>query len=270
MTTSVLIAHFNNHIFFKDCYLSLLQQTYGDFEIVILDDCSNMESFKAIVELTENNPKVRIFRNSQNRGVGYTKKKLLELAHGEFLAFIDPDDAITANALQSCVKNLQENIKSIAVYSMLWWCSDSLNPKHIFKSTRKIRNGDPMFFNLKSEVAHLFVFRRSAYLKTEGINENLSSAVDQDLYLKLYEIGEFKFIRKPLYYYRAHDKGVSQDKVKKTTLRENWNTVLSDTAERRKIAILYGKKVSAIPYLPEFIYNQQNTFLRRLLRKLSW
>lgn len=270
MKFSILIAHYNNHIYFVDCYKSIQNQSFEDFEIVILDDGSSTESFETLKEITKDDPRVKLFKNTENKGVGYTKKRLVELAAGEMCAFVDPDDAITFDAVKTCVNALNADPDTIGVYSQLYWCDKNLIPEKVFISTRKIKNNDAFFFNLKSEVAHLFTFKKSAYLKTPGINENLSSAVDMDLYMKLYEIGGFRYIPEPLYLYRVHEEGVSQNTEKKAKLNDNWNTVLFNTVKRRKIERLYGKKPADIQYFPEFIFKKQNTLLKRLVRKFSW
>jgi len=89
---SILIANYNNSHFFKDCYESLLNQTYKDFEVIILDDFSNYEDYKNIKNLISNDNRFRIFRNQSNKGVGFTKRKLVELASNEICGFLDPDD----------------------------------------------------------------------------------------------------------------------------------------------------------------------------------
>ena len=124
-----------------------------------------------------------------------------------------------------------------------------------------------MYFNLKFEVAHFFTFKKDIYQKTEGINTNLTSAVDQDLYLKLYEKGDFYFIEKPLYLYRMHEKGVSQEKSKKEKLNANWDNVLRDTLKRRNITKIYGKNVNEIESLQHFIIKKQNAFFKKLVKK---
>ena len=88
----------------------------------------------------------------------------------------------------------------------------------LFHQSRQTKHNDCYFFNIFLNASHFFTFRKSAYDKTVGINPKLTSAVDQDLYLKLYETGHFKFVRKPLYHYRIHEKGVSQDKNQKNKL----------------------------------------------------
>lgn len=269
MLFSVLIAHYNNYAYFKQCYESLKKQTYQNIEIILVDDGSTDSSLEKIIELTKSDNKIKIYKNEENKGVGFTKRRCIELSTGEVCGFVDPDDGITERAVEESLKAYQKK-NIIATYSEIYICSEELKIKEKFKKTKRIKNSHPYFFNLNFEVAHFFTFKKSAYLVTEGINAELTSAVDQDLYLKLYERGDFHYIQKPLYLYRIHDKGVSQEKAKKEKLNYNWDKVLRDTLERRKINVVYGKKVSEIENLPRFLFNKQNTLLKKIMRKLKW
>lgn len=264
---SVLIAHYNNFEYFKDCYESLLKQTFTDFEIIIVDDHSTDDSFEKIRQLTQDDHRVKLHKNEQNRGVGFTKRKCIELASGEICGFVDPDDALAENAIDLSIQNHKQN--NVVTYSKFLLYDNDLKPIKTFPHSRAVKNGDKRFFNVFLEANHFFTFKRSAYDKTSGINQELTSAVDQDLYLKLYETGKFTFIKESLYFYRLHDKGVSQEKSKKGKLNQNWQQVILDTAKRRNITSLYGKKIEEINNLPEFILKNQNTFFKKIQRKLQ-
>ncbi len=264
---SVLIAHYNNFEYFKDCYQSLLKQTFQDFEVVIVDDCSTDNSFENIALLTKNDSRVKLFKNETNSGVGYTKRKCIDMSSGEICGFVDPDDALVENAIETSLKT--HTVNNVVTYSSFLLCDKNLQPQRTFAHSRAIKNGDKIFFNIFLEANHFLTFKRSAYNKTSGINLELTSAVDQDLYLKLYETGNFTFIKEPLYLYRLHANGISQDLSKKIKLNKNWQKVILDTLERRKIDKLYGKNIKEIPSLPEFLKTKQNNIIAKLLRKFS-
>lgn len=262
---SILIAHYNNYDYFTECYKSILNQTYQNFEIVIVDDCSSDDSYQKIVNLTKDNARVKVFRNEENKGVGYTKRRCAEMASGEICGFVDPDDAITENALQISIENHTKD--NVVTYSKFHLCDSTLKPIRIFQHSRAVKNGKKDFFNIFLEANHFFTFKKEAYNKTVGINPELTSAVDQDLYLKLYEVGNFHFIGTPLYYYRLHEKGVSQESSKKDKLNNNWHQVILDTTKRRNIEYLYNKKINQIDNLPEFLKVKQNNLITKILRK---
>lgn len=268
MLFSILIAHYNNWEYFQKCYQSIINQTYQNFEVIIVDDYSVDDSFQNLEILAKSDSRIKLFRNTENKKVGFTKRRCVEEAAGDICMFVDPDDMICETALEDIKKAYESNQYCIATYSKIELVDMNGYTKGEFKSTEKIINSKLDFFNINFEVAHLFSFKREDYNKTEGINHDLSSAVDQDLYLKLYEIGEFYFIDKVLYQYRLHDKGVSQDKSKKEFLNQNWNQVLLDTCKRRNIKKLDGKIVDEISNFSQFIYTRENTFIKKIIKKL--
>ena len=269
MKFSVLIAHYNNAPFFKQCYESLKKQTYQNFEIILVDDCSTDNSLDEIEDFTKGDTRVKIFKNTENKGVGFTKKRCVEEASGEICGFVDPDDALTSDALEKSISEYYDK-NTIATYSQCYVCDEKLNIKKIFPNTKKIKNNSRLFFNIHFEVAHFFTFKKEAYLKTEGINENYKVVEDIDLYLKLYEIGNFKFINKSLYLYRIHKTGLSHDETKTKIKNETWHIVLLSTAKRRNISQIFGKNIDEIKNLPKFIFQKENTLLKKLIKKLPW
>lgn len=269
MVFSVLIAHYNNFSYFKQCYNSLLHQTFQDFEIILVDDCSTDNSLAEIKKLTEKYSRVKIFNNAANLGVGYTKKKCAEFATGQFCGFVDPDDALMPKAIEKSIK-AYSNKSIVATYSQIIICNENLEPQKKFPNTRKIKNNNPLFFNVNFEASHFFTFRREIYLKTEGICGSYKVAEDMDIYLKLYEKGILYFINEPLYLYRIHPAGLSHNQAKTDLKNKTWHTVLLNAVKRRGLKKLYGENINTIESLPKFLHQKQNTWIHKLLRKLSW
>ena len=268
MKFSILIAHYNNFEYFKQCYESLKNQTYQDFEIILVDDCSTDDSFEKIIEVTKNDNRIKTYKNEENKGVGFTKRRCVELASGEICGFVDPDDALTENAIEISVKTHEKNC--VAAYSQLYLCDENLKVQKIFKNTKKIKNNDSLFFNIQFEVAHFFTFKKESYLKTEGISPDYKVAEDIDYILKLYEIGNFYFIEKPIYYYRIHKKGLSHDQAKVELKNQTRNVVIQQALVRRGIKKIYGKNASEIKNIQHFIFSKENTFFKKLMRKIPW
>lgn len=269
MKFSLLIAHYNHFEYFQECYQSILAQTYDDFEIILVDDCSTDDSFKNLQELVTGDDKVKLFQNDENKGVGFTKRKCVEMATGTVCAFVDPDDALYADAIELSLDQYKKNKNTIATYSQIMLCNKNLIKLTVYQKTVKIQNGNKMFFNINNEVSHFFTFKRNIYNQTKGINEDLRTAEDFDLYLKIYEKGGLKFIDKPLYLYRQHSAGVSQnkDKVIKAGVHKNWNTVLYNACLRRGIKEIDGVTISQDTNLTEILFKRENTIPKRILRK---
>jgi glycosyltransferase involved in cell wall biosynthesis len=215
MKFSVLIAHYNNAKYFKECYHSLLLQTYQNWEVIILDDGSVAKEKMIIQQIIKNDERFKYFENTENQGVGFTKSKLIELASGEIVGFVDPDDAILPTAIEKSITVFNSNKKVVLTYSRFRSCDENLKPMSAFKSAKHVQNSDPYFFNYPVQIAHFVCFRKETYLSTDKMNVDLKISEDQDLYLKLYEKGKVIFINETNYLYRTHQGGISQNDYKK-------------------------------------------------------
>lgn len=267
---SILIAHYNNWEYFLDCYRSIENQLYKNFEIIIVDDCSTDGSYEKLYELAQNDNRIVLLRNEKNQGVGFTKKRCIDASKGQICGFLDPDDAVTADALLLSVDSRKKGGNYGVTYSKMMLCDQQLNAEKPFSRTKKIKNKDKWFFNIDTSVAHFFTFDKDVYQKTKGIDISLKSAVDQDLYLKLYEVTDFYYIDKPLYLYRLHSTGVSQGN-QKSSAKDHFKKVLRNTMYRRNILKINGMEVSKLSddELYHEIIRKHNSFFNKLFRKLS-
>ena len=148
-------------------------------------------------------------------------------------------------------------------------CDHLLHPQKVYNRSRKVTNGNLLFFNINNEISHFFTFRKESYLKTDGINPNLSASEDFDLYLKLYEVGELAYIPKPLYFYRLHEQGISQGSSKQEKVHENWNKMLLEACKRRKISKIGKITLSEKSDLSKIIFQKENTLAARIKRKIT-
>ncbi|MCA6066838.1 glycosyltransferase [Chryseobacterium sp. RG1] len=271
MKFSILIANYNNGRFFKNCYDSIISQTYQDWEAVILDDASTDNSLEIIHQIIGNDQRFKVFKNAENSGVGITKSKLIEFATGEICGFVDPDDAITPNALESSINVFKKDKNTVLTYSSFIKCDENLKPIETFKSGMQVINNDPYFFNCPVHIVHFVCFRKEVYEQTEKINTSMRIAEDQDLYLKMYEKGKVKYINEPNYLYRNHSGGISQNDNRPKS-REYFSKVIFNAMKRRNLQTINGKEIPAEYSNPKDIYDlleYQNSIFYRLKKKLK-
>ncbi len=206
---SVLIANFNNGCYLPEAIESVRSQTYSNWEIIIVDDCSTDNSDDIYREL-EKDGRIKIFHNDANKGVGYTKRRLCELAQGEIAGFLDADDALIDTAIEKmCEAHTQ--LKEVAlIYSTFYICDTDLNILRKSSYQEAIPAGNTYLDCSLGRVSHFASFKLQYYKLTEGINPSFILAEDQDIYFKLEEVGALFFIDEPLYRYRMNSKGVSQ------------------------------------------------------------
>lgn len=108
---SIIVPVYNTEKYIERCIKSIISQSFTDFEIICVDDASSDSSYKILQEIAAKDTRIKLWRNSQNEGAGYTKNVALHKAVGEYLCFVDSDDWLVENAL----KTLYENAKKYNV-----------------------------------------------------------------------------------------------------------------------------------------------------------
>lgn len=269
---SILIANYNNGKFFQDCYNSIMAQTYSHWEVIIVDDASTDNSVAIIKKIIGEDTRFKVYENPENKGCGFTKRKCAELATGELCAFLDPDDAITTEALELMVAEHEKYPEASMIYSNLYFCDLYLNIQYERKS-KIIENSDAYFFDFEGNVSAFLSFKKEFYSKTEGINSYLQRAVDRDLLFILYELGPAILLDKAFYKYRIHNNGISTNQNEDKAYFWYWVTII-DAAKRRNVniehlftekALLSRREVA----LQKEIDGYNKSFLFKALRKLG-
>ena len=91
---------------------SILNQTFTDFEFLIVNDCSSDENVEKIVlEYQQKDNRMKYFMNEKNLGISGTRNKLIDLSQGEYLAVMDHDDISLPNRFEKQVEFLDKNLE---------------------------------------------------------------------------------------------------------------------------------------------------------------
>ena len=204
---SILMANYNNAEYIAEAIQSVLEQTFQDWELVIVDDCSTDDSIK-VIEPYLKDERIRLLQNKVNKGYIGTLKRLVYESRAELLGILDSDDAITNDAIELMYDAYQKNLGCGFIYSQFVWCDDKLNPV----SKGFCDSVSPSKRNLyRDRVSAFRTFRKKDYFKTEGFDENFLYAEDKDLIFKMEEVTNLLFVDKVLYRYRSLPRSQSSD-----------------------------------------------------------
>lgn len=102
---SILVPLYNKKEYLIKYFSRIVGQTYSDYEIVVVDDCSSDGSYEY---LSDNYNNIRLIKNDVNRGLGYTRNVLINNAKGKYVLFVDPDDYIEKNLLSEIDKEIND------------------------------------------------------------------------------------------------------------------------------------------------------------------
>lgn len=172
---SVIMPVYNAEKYICQSVESILKQTYTDFELILIDDCGTDKSID-LVKKTFSDTRIKYYRNDKNMGIAYSRNRGLEVATGEFVAFMDDDDIAPLNRLELEMKFLEENPDIDAVggrYSVIdekgrvtGYSDDTLqNPKFIKACLMffdPLGNGS-MLFRRSTVIDNRIRFREDCY-----------------------------------------------------------------------------------------------------------
>lgn len=105
---SIIMPSYNTGKFIKESIESVLAQTYQNWELIIVDDCSN-DNTDEIVSAFNYDPRIRFFKNSQNSGAAISRNRALREARGKWIAFLDSDDIWYPEKLEKQIMFMKEN-----------------------------------------------------------------------------------------------------------------------------------------------------------------
>ena len=105
---SVIMPAYNCGKYIEAAIRSVQAQTFTDWELLIIDDCSTEEPCDVVQQIADEDPRVRILQNPENMGVAKTRNRGMDLAEGEYLAFLDSDDVWHPTKLEMQLQRMRE------------------------------------------------------------------------------------------------------------------------------------------------------------------
>lgn len=109
---SVIVPVYNTSKYLKGCLSSILSQSFQDFEVIVINDGSTDQSANILDQFSSD--KIRIV-HQKNKGIGFTRNLGITLATGDYICFIDSDDTIHKNYLQSMYQSAYENSSDVVI-----------------------------------------------------------------------------------------------------------------------------------------------------------
>ncbi|NLG05081.1 MAG: glycosyltransferase, partial [Clostridia bacterium] len=144
---SIIMPAYNAASFISESIESVLAQTYKNWELIVVDDCSTDNTAEIVEELQKEDPRIKLIRHEVNQGVAATRNTALDAADGDFIAFLDSDDKWTENKLEFqlgfMLKNdyvltytsYQKFDSDTGVCGKTIICPDKMTAKDIYKNT---------------------------------------------------------------------------------------------------------------------------------------
>jgi glycosyltransferase involved in cell wall biosynthesis len=220
-TVSVILPTYNRAHLLPRAILSILNQTYQNFELIIVDDASTDETPRVVKAFDD--PRIRYIRHEHNKGASAARNTGIEASRGTYIAFQDSDDEWLPYKLARQVPALTQSPPEVGVvYSSFWLVrgnEKSIYPSRIRKLSRLLPsearrlNGDiHRALSRGNFITTQVALVRRACFETVGLfDERLSRFQDWELWLRISEHYHFNYIDEPLVVAYATPGNLSSD-----------------------------------------------------------
>ena len=241
---SIYITNYNYGSYIKEAIESVLNQSFKDIELIIIDDGSTDNSREIIESYAHLNNTRIIFQ--KNKGLNVTNNIAMRLAHGKYLVRLDADDYFSEDAIEKMCLKLESDSQLGLVFPD-YYLIDTLGDV-IAKEQRHAFDKD---VSLLDQPAHgaCTMIRRSFLEKLGGYNESFSCQDGYDLWIRFTAKYKVANINEPLFYYRQHNSNLTknEDRILNTRAEIKESFVTKENIKTPKtlgILPIRGEKVN--------------------------
>lgn len=220
---TVFIPVYNCEKYIRKCLDSIINQTYKNLEILIIDDGSTDNSVSIIEQY--NDSRIRLLKNNCNKGIPYTRNRGIEEMNGKYLAIMDADDIAFKHRIKKQVSFMEKNTNILALGTFYEFYRGIFSKKvKEYKTSEEIKIG--LLF--QSQLANPTVMIRNTVFSEYGIkyNEDCFVAQDYELWTQIVKVGDLAILPKVLHKYRWGHENITKKTIKEN--QERRNSILSN------------------------------------------
>lgn len=213
---SIITPSYNSEKFIKETIESVLNQTYKNWEMLIIDDCSSDSSPELIKEYCRKDERIKYLKNKKNSGPAISRNLGLDNSKGEYIAFLDSDDIWFKEKLQIQMEYIIKN-KADVLHNNYYFCDENGNVIKEIKNDYKL---DYKKILKSNQIKTSFLIVKKEILKNIRF-QNIKHE-DYAFFLDFLRIGRECFcIQKSLGKYRINSESLSSNKIKSAVW--TWN-----------------------------------------------
>ena len=209
---SIIMPSWNTARFIAASIQSVMDQTYRNWELLIVDDCSTDNTDEIVAPFLKD-PRVRYFYNEKNSGAALTRNRALREASGEWIAFLDSDDLWAPEKLEKQLGFMKENghVLSYHEYEKI---DEEDKPLDVFVSGPRIVNKRKMYrYDYIGQLTMMYSAKHFGLIQIKDIKKNNDYAIRLQLYKK--SGTKAYLLTENLAKYRVRKKSISHDKLSK-------------------------------------------------------
>lgn len=220
MKFTILTASRNCSLFIKQCVQSVIDQTYINWEMLIIDDCSTDNTLDELNNAINGNPNIKLIKSDDRLFCGGSYNKIVQMATGDICGVLDGDDALQPEAIKTVVSYYSKYPTVDFIWTAhRWFNKDMSKFRKGISSPPKRKTIYDTEEGLRHCYSHWRTFRTHMRDRAMLFDVSLKCTVDKNLGYVLEENGRGAFLNKELYNYRYHPTNMSHNSNQKQVWR---------------------------------------------------
>lgn len=138
---SIIIPAYNTEKYIRKCIDSILEQTYQNFEVIIIDDCSSDRTIETVQAYQDS--RIKIYQNEKNSGPSFSRNRAIKLASGEYIAILDSDDWWSTDRLEQMINYMEKNNADMIFDNLLYIRENEQAPWQTYYQHKNMIVTDP-------------------------------------------------------------------------------------------------------------------------------
>mgnify|MGYP002761638084 CR=1 FL=1 len=206
---SIIMPSWNTARFIRESIDSVRNQTYTNWELLIVDDCSTDNTDEIVASYSDE--RIRYFKNEKNSGAALTRNRAMREARGEWIAFLDSDDLWTTEKLERQLQFMKEN-NYVFSYHEYVKIDEESKPLNIYVSGPEVVTKHKMYnYGYPGCLTFMYSAKAMGLIQIKDIKKNNDYAI----LLKLCKKADCYLLKENLAEYRIRKKSISHDKLSK-------------------------------------------------------
>lgn len=207
---SIVLPVYNGERFLQDAINSVINQTYKEWELIIVNDCSTDKSLEIAQCFSSKDPRIRVISNEVNKKLPGSLNVGFSFAKGEYLTWTSDDNMYKPDALEKMITYLENNPNKALVRANYRIIDSENNDVEAVVLPEPTRAG----FLKKNIMGACFLYKREVHEKLKGYDESLFLVEDYDFWVRALRYFEFGYITEELYIYRVHGGSLTSTRLK--------------------------------------------------------
>ncbi|RLC38216.1 hypothetical protein DRH27_02820 [Candidatus Falkowbacteria bacterium] len=203
---TIVLTSYNLDKYIGTAIQSVVDQTFQDWQLIIVDDGSTDKSLDIIKEYAEKDKRILPLAHYKNWGCPIAVKNGIAKVRTELFGQLDADDALREDAIEIAIEEHEKNPDVGFMYSGQVLCDINLNPATSVHATNRPLGKGYSFID--TPMGQWRTFKLSFWAKTLGVDTSMTYAEDLDMIYKMEEVGDVKMIDRNLYYVRMRDDSI--------------------------------------------------------------